>query len=382
MKFPLKAVLAFATLAILALSLAGILAAQDQPNKIIPKYTVINYAGTDVAAYKALAAEGKAIPTWNGSFTYNGIKYPFTMIGTDPARGSATTTVPFVIIPLAIRFSDGTLLDPTKPIQTACGGKSTALALTENSPLFQDVNWKSGTSDVGTTQYMDAFQRATFWKTVKNKAPNYHLLLGKPTVAKTVTVSVPANYGVTMTGSCGKWGDVDINWYSNEVSKVLSQMKIGMNEFPYILTYDTFEYQGNPQQCCVLGFHGIGPNGGPYGTGAYTEQEIFGPPRHNFSDIVTISHEIGEAIDDPFLNNSVPNWMSPFAPQYGCNNGLEVGDPVAGLPVGPYTVNGAKHQYYVQDLAFETWFAKAKTSTSVNGWYSMFGTFKTPAPGC
>jgi len=110
------------------------------------------------------------------------------MIGTDPAKGSATTTVPFVIIPLAIRFSDGTVLDPTKPIQAACGGKSTALALTENSPLFQDINWKSGTSDVGTTQYMDAFQRATFWKTVKNKAPNYHLLLGKPTVTKTVTV--------------------------------------------------------------------------------------------------------------------------------------------------------------------------------------------------
>jgi hypothetical protein len=78
----------------------------------------------------------------------------------------------------------------------------------------------------------------------------------------------------------------------------------------------------------------------------------------------------------------VPNWKSPFAPQYGCNNSLEVGDPVAGLPVGPYTVKGVKHQYYVQDLAFETWFAKAKTSTSVNGWYSMFGTFKTPAPGC
>ncbi|HWY57865.1 MAG TPA: hypothetical protein VNZ03_25610 [Terriglobales bacterium] len=95
MKFPLKALLAFAMLATMALSFAGILPAQDQPTKIIPTYTVINYAGTDVAAYQALAAEGQAIPTWNGSFPYHGIKYPFTMIGTDPAKGSATTTVQF-----------------------------------------------------------------------------------------------------------------------------------------------------------------------------------------------------------------------------------------------------------------------------------------------
>jgi hypothetical protein len=45
----------------------------------------------------------------------------------------------------------------------------------------------------------------------------------------------------------------------------------------------------------------------------------------------------------------------------------------------PVKVPGNAHQYYVQDLVFLPWFALVPNgkSTSVNKWYSMYGTFKS-----
>src|SRR3954452_14738919 len=45
------------------------------------------------------------LPTWNGSFTAAGRTIPYTMVGTNPALGSATTRVPVRIAPLRLTFS-------------------------------------------------------------------------------------------------------------------------------------------------------------------------------------------------------------------------------------------------------------------------------------
>jgi hypothetical protein len=139
------------------------------------------------------------------------------------------------------------------------------------------------------------------------------------------------------------------------------------------MTYDVFETESGG--CCVLGYHSVTPGGIVYGTGSYGDVQF--EFAHGFTDVITISHEIGETINDPYTANATPLWYSSFAPQYGCNNSLEVGDPLAGLPE-PVKVPGNSHQYYVQDLAFEPWFALVANgkSTSVNKWYSMYGTFK------
>src|SRR5690242_3320461 len=42
---------------------------------------------------------GLTVPYWSDSFSYLGITYKYSMVGTDPKRGSATTVVPTVIIP-------------------------------------------------------------------------------------------------------------------------------------------------------------------------------------------------------------------------------------------------------------------------------------------
>jgi hypothetical protein len=369
MKRTVLLTLTFAVTALAGLFVTGTSFAQDINVNAVPKYTVLHPEHpVDVAKMQELAKTGAALPTWSSSFTYKGTKYPYTMLGTNPAKGSATTTVNMVIIPLIVKVP-GQTFDPTKPIQSGCG-TGTAEGLTLASPIFsKKVKYTQGGTNVGTTQYEDAFQRAEFWNTVKAKAPNYHVYLSYK-VAKTQTFSDSA--GTVNKGTCGNYAAVDINAFDSEVQSIIAKLGITANEFPYIMTYDVFETSGG---CCVLGYHSVTSSGIVYGTGSYGDVPF--EFNHGFTDVVTISHEIGETINDPYTNNGVPLWESSFAPQYGCNNALEVGDPLAGLPE-PVTVPGNKHQYYVQDLAFEPWFALVPNgkSTSVNKWYSMYGTFK------
>jgi hypothetical protein len=363
-----------AAIALATVFIAGASFAQQINVNAVPKYTVLHpEQPIDAAKMQELAKAGAALPTWSSSFTYKGTKYPYTMIGTNPAKGSATTTVNMVIIPLIVKVP-GQTFDPTKPIQKGCG-TGTALKLTEASPIFADtVKYTQGGTNVGTTQYEDAFQRAEFWNTVKSKAPDYHVLL-KYKVAATQTFNYTA--GSRGTASCGSdtthYAEVDINAFDSEVQSIITKLKLTANEFPYIMTYDVFETENGG--CCVLGYHSVTPKGIVYGTGSYGDVQF--EFAHGFTDVITISHEIGETINDPYTNNATPIWYSSFAPQYGCNNSLEIGDPLAGLPE-PVKVPGDSHQYYVQDLAFEPWFALVANgkSTSVNKWYSMYGTFK------
>jgi len=94
------------------------------------------------------------------------------MLGTNPAAGSATTTIEAILVPLKVVFSDGTELDATAPVY---GESESASVLTAESPLFQPTTFKPGGTNVGTTQYIDAFQRANFWKYVSTTSPKFHV---------------------------------------------------------------------------------------------------------------------------------------------------------------------------------------------------------------
>jgi len=69
------------------------------------------------------------------------------------------------IIPVKFGFTKGTttkVFDPTKPI----GSGDSAVNQTIASPIFQSsVDYVQGGTDIGTTQYEDAFQRGNFWTT-------------------------------------------------------------------------------------------------------------------------------------------------------------------------------------------------------------------------
>src|SRR5512142_2715481 len=97
------------------------------------------------------------IPHWTSSFTTDGVVYPYTMVGTNPATSAATTVVPTVIIPFKFVLPDGSVLDGTSKVDNVLA-----------SPNFNNYAYTSGN-----TQFGDAVQRAEFWASVANT--NYHV---------------------------------------------------------------------------------------------------------------------------------------------------------------------------------------------------------------
>jgi hypothetical protein len=323
----------------------------------------------------AATTASTSLPVWTGSFVLSGSTFPYTMVGTDPAAGSQTTTVQAIIVPLKFSFADGTVLDPTVP---AFGSSQSAVQSTVQSPLFQSTDFAPGGSDVGATQYIDAFQRANFWSQVSTTSPNYHVLLTQPYVLPTaVQVNVPSLFGNTVAGPGARIGRVSFFYFNLWLTAVLSKVtSVRPNQLLIFLTYNTFFTQ---QGCCILGFHeatGLSPaTARTVVVAAYNDAGVFSSP---IEDIHALSHELGEWMDDPFGNNPTPGWSAGQAAGT-CQKNLEVGDPVTGIAFN-VPLNGMT--YHPEDLVFLSWFARQSPSTAVNGWYSFLNSFASLPAVC
>lgn len=188
--------------------------AQNWPGK--GRYIALPPQYTDGAT--RLASSGSTLPNFTASYSFLGHSFSYTMVGTDPFLGSATTTVPTFIIPVKLVFSGGIVRDPHQVIPGSSPAQ-TSLADTLVSPIFKSLIWKSGGTTVGTTQYGDAFQRASFWNFVSTTSPNYHVLLGTPTVLSTLVVNVPAADGIGSSDPFNNGvivGLVDINFLNKQ----------------------------------------------------------------------------------------------------------------------------------------------------------------------
>jgi hypothetical protein len=205
MQYAAVYVAAVLTLAATAAAPSARAAARQDDSIGTPRFTVEPLNTT-------LQPNPTTIPYWNSSFTYHGTTYPFTMVGTKPGAGSATSTIPTEIIPLNFVFSNGVALDGT-----------TKVAQTVNSPIFQSSGFKSGT-----TQYGDAIQRASFWNAISTTSPNWHVLYAQPHDLGTQTIDVPANQGVEFTRShSGKpIGLISISWFAAHLQNLLGSMQI------------------------------------------------------------------------------------------------------------------------------------------------------------
>src|SRR5262245_4654586 len=234
------------------------------------------YLVTSDMASGATAAEVPAaasVPVWSGSFRFGLRTFRYTMVGTDPALGSATTTVPVVIIPLNLTFMmPTTALSASDPV---CGDSESATTLALDSPLFQPYTFLPGGTDVGTTQYIDAFQRANFWSQVSTVAPDYHVLLS-PTVAPTQTIAVPRFYGSTQEGPCARIGRVSFFYFDSQIRAIIARLGIPSTSLPLFVTYNTFLTQFG--RCCVLGYHSAMAGGQTYAFASYSDPGIFSVP--------------------------------------------------------------------------------------------------------
>jgi len=356
-------------LALLSLSLTG--TAFSQAPLYDPTahamYTVLpphSYAPNAVPA-----VPGVQLQQWTFDWTssFDGEKFSTVIVGTDPSKTNTTTTVNVGIIPIKMVYgsSNGNMtFDPN-----AAGefGSMSTTQMINGSVIFKPlVDYVQGGTDLGKTQYEDAYQRGDFWGSVK-KNTNYHLML-KTLIAPEQTFNVPASEGNVISTSLAPdpVGTADINWFDEQLQAVMSKYScsvrkepcIGPNVLPLFVTYNVYLTSGG---CCIGGYHSAN-SGAPGGqTYSYsTSVAQFANGRAAFSqDVGALAHELGEWIMDPFTENSSP------CPS---NSILEVGDPLENGPnFGdyPYTVNG--FTYHPQDLVFITWFG-APASTSLDVW--------------
>ena len=361
----LVAVLSVMMVAALALSLfavtgTGAHAAQVSGGKGAPRFAQFHQNISDAAL------SGSGLVHWSSSFTAEGKTWKFSMVGTNPSKGSATTTVPVTIVPLKLVFTGGKTFDGTPQVPQTTG-----------SPLFQKASFISGT-----TQYGDAVAREEFWNSVSSKSPNYHVLVGTPTIASTLTMNIPAADGqTTVDPSSHKLiGIIDINWFDPQIQKQLTALKFTANMLPIFLSHNVYLSQGAPvlANCCIGGYHNAIANSAGLQTYIWTTEADPGVQGGFSEDVSALSHEMLEWFNDPFTNNVVPHWISPIAPQYGCNTFLEVGDPLVGVV---FTVSGFSGDH-LQDVAFFNWFARQSPSKAINGLYTYKGTFTGLSKKC
>jgi hypothetical protein len=316
------------------------------------------------------------IPYWSGSFQSpikgKGQVFPYTMVGTDPAAGSATTVVPTNIVPISLSFSSGTRLDGSTRVQSVIA-----------SPIFQSFY-----SQAGFTQYADAIYRASFFKIVEEKSPSWHVLLSQPAVLGTQYINVPTDKGLAFTGSHSgvPIGLMDVDWFTGQLRRLVSDLKLDPHALTIFLTDNAFLFVGNPAKCCIVGFHSGLMSAQADSTqlrtfvwASYNDPKIFDAP---LQDVTALSHEIGEWYSDPFLSNVVPSWALPGSKACAANI-LEVGDPIEVFHNMSFPVLLDGTSYHPQDAVLFSWFARQTPSIGIKGRYSYRGDkLFSAAPPC
>ena len=388
----------------------------------------------------------RTVAHWFGSTLdpHNGVTYGYNMVGANPnsCSGSACdVTIQADITPIVVNVGGltfdgnnilaGTLASPqfatndygstTAATVPSCGA-GTALCKGAGGVLSQSQNGQQ-------LQLQDATMRSQF---NKGGSSSYHLRL-HPNILPTVTINVPSNQGVLLQSGRGViFADVNISWWAAQIKNL--ETKADPTHLPIYLTDSVLLHIGKDVfNCCVIGFHGANatglgkgrgkPNGNaPFQTFAWASwvrPGIYARPNGGtywaLQDIHALSHEIAEWADDPFVNNLVEPWLTPTAPQYGCTNILETGDPVVaiGFSMGTNTAdqtpnpwtsptnhtpsNSFDGTYHPEDEVFLPWFMRTAPNTiseltqtaSTNiGRYTLMGDlnpfagFRQPATGC
>jgi hypothetical protein len=219
----------------------------------------------------ASAATVDSIRTFNGDFNTAGVgpsgvpqrKWFYTMAGTRPELGG-TTSLNAPIVPVSLD-----LLDFDGSVRVVNGRQlhysvQPFVNSVMNSPVFQSAEY---TSSDAPTQFADAVQRAAFYNLMQ---PDWHTLL-KPVVKTERTLSVPRGayfFALNEDGSCCAFVLADINVFSNllfpaTANDVKSPIgaaersgEITTKDISTFLFPNTYLYlNGNPNHCCVLGFH-------------------------------------------------------------------------------------------------------------------------------
>ncbi|HEX4160661.1 MAG TPA: hypothetical protein VHY79_19495 [Rhizomicrobium sp.] len=308
------------------------------------------------------------LPQWNGSYTdLTGKNVTFTQIGGNPSNTNATSTINVLLIPVKFVITqNGTkyTFDPMK-VKLANNFNRNVITAMKDSPLFNskvDFNPQYGSCngscvDLGKTQYEDAFQRGTWWGNDVQANTDYHVLF-TTTVEKEQTITASCTSGCVVKEGNLVLGEYNFGQMDREIQTMLSSIKdVNPGVLPLFISYDVYLTSGG---CCIGGYHdadGRQPTGQTYSYATYVDSA------GEFSqDVSAFSHELGEWMDDPFVDNFV-----------NCNdNGImEVGDPLEGQQnYGGFPYKDKKFTYNLQSLVYMGYFG-APTTDSANQWLAL-----------
>jgi len=191
------------------------------------------------------------LQTWSATVQspIDGNTYTYTMVGQNPATSNTATPITTYLIPLRVNFqysrSTTYSFDPGATDPGCLGGSNTATGLTQMSPIFVPTDYNLGGTDVGTAQYVDAYQRANFWTQVSVNSSYGTELAMIPKSLQSVTVT-SGNTGFvngtvyvlngTQCGSntgntnhAGYMGVVNINSIDSAARSLISQLGIPTN---------------------------------------------------------------------------------------------------------------------------------------------------------
>ncbi|PYY13676.1 MAG: hypothetical protein DMG61_12585 [Acidobacteria bacterium] len=144
--------------------------------------------------------------------------------------------------------------------------------------------------------------------------------------------------------------------------------------------------QGGVGDCCVGGFHTYANDDATPQSRwifAFASWSLPGIFRGGVADVTSMSHEIAEALNDPFIDNIVPAWQFPGLALGTCQGNLETGDPVEVLANSVFPVrikdDGVNFLFHPQTEALLQWFEQGLPSDAIGGAFSYPDTMSLTA---
>ncbi len=393
MKHKLAVSVGIAVCAILAVATKNF--AQDRPERLIPKYGREPWTGGTPDDALAAARSGATIPLSTYSISPTKVKekklLTGTIVGTSPfATPLSGVTINAVVVPLIFDIA-GTIFDPNAP--NSCDSGISAVSRFNASPLVQPVpNLTFNGVNVGNVQYIDGFMRAEFWNIVGGSSAYTNPF--SYATGPTITITPGSANGITAGSGCALLGIVSQPFLSSQLATALQTLTasgvISTTKAVFFLTSNVVGSSASPPTppgtttCCNWGYHTA--SGSPPQFFAFMEYNTALPG----TDLIVASHEIAEFMNDPLGTNATPAWGG-IGSAKGCQSNLEVGDSlVVALYPGfqnpaspvPITLNGSP--YYLQELAFFSWFFNSPTAASLGagGKFSSNGSFAGPSKVC
>ena len=340
--------------------------------------------------------EKDTIQTFSGDFQATGVgpsgkpqrRWFYTMAGNRPEAGG-TTVFDAPVVPVSLD-----LLDYDGSVRVINGQKlhysvQPFIDPVVNSPIFQVAEYSSSNTP---TQFSDSVQRAEFYNVMQQ---DWHTLL-RPSVKTERILAIPRGkyfFALNEDGSCCAFVLADINVFSNllfpapandvkspigaaEHSGEITTKSVSTFLFPNTYLY----LNGNPNHCCVLGFHSYDFEPGDARNGfrekryvlnfsSWISPGLFAP---GFEDITALSHEMTESLNDPFVGSDGSHGITPWwsSTNGNCQDDLEVGDAIEGLPDATTPIVTKGRTYHPQNEALLQWFEFQSPSTAQGGAYS------------